>query len=195
MRKTVNRLCCMLLAAILGSFIFSVFTFGESIIPYLPNTVRKLDLPAEDHYYGDPFLTGMAGAETYVTRSNTEAKSGTGKIVPSYVHLITTTYPEGNYIHRIVAEFGNDERKSLVQYTITYHVYDGYDIAEYTFSFSGDTNKMLQGFYTCGDTRLETGINGDFEHWYSFDIMQGKYVRYNGSAARLPSRFVSSYGY
>ena len=139
MKKTARILVPALFAAILLSL--SAAALAEDITAYIPNRVGKLNLPGyenatydEYQYQGDPFLTGQEGGKTtvfweevkvkgykYVYRRGIKIRKN-AKYDTLYIPRVVTTYPKGNYIRQIVANFRNDEARPLVDYLITYQV-------------------------------------------------------------------------
>ena len=139
MKKSARLLVLAVLAMILLSV--SAAALADDITAYIPGRVSRLDLPGyenavydEYQYKGDAFRTGQDGAKTtvfweevkvkgykYVYRNGVKIKKN-AKYDTLYIPRVITTYPKGNYIRQIVANFRNDEAGSLIDYLITYQV-------------------------------------------------------------------------
>ena len=149
--KNISRWMSALLAVTL-LLASSLAAVADDTEVYIPNRIEKLQLPDRgEKYKGDPFLTGMEGAVTYLERESTVVKAENGKdargrtktkkVTLKYISKVTTVYPEGNYIRKVVAEYGNDKKKSLTKYSITYQVGEK---QQYTVSYAPKTNTVLE---------------------------------------------------
>ena len=141
MKKTARILALGLIVVTLLSL--SVAALAENLTVYIPNRVVKLDLPGYENarydeytYDGDPFRTGQEGGETTVYWEQVRVPGHKFVFVNGakvekyaeydtlYIPRVRTTYPKGNYIRKIEANFRNDAARSLVDYLITYQTSD-----------------------------------------------------------------------
>ena len=79
-----------------------------------------------------------------------------GNAVPPtvwYISRVTATYPTGNYIVEVEADWRNDEKKSLASYRISYEPKKG---EIYKITYSPSTTTIVENHNT-----------GEFRHWYS----------------------------
>ena len=179
----------------------------QDVSAYIPDTIEKLDLPQteseassasgavyqitdykEGWDYDDPFLTGMYNWEVNLVWEDMVLGAGKdGKVMPKYVRKIIATYPE-YYIRQIEAEYSSGGRRSLIRYTISYRFSEP---GQYSFTYDGNTDEILEGFYTNGDVRLITGTGDHADTWYAYDIVKGEYVPSSRSGVRSPSEFKS----
>lgn len=143
MKKTVRMVAVTILAIALLSI--AAASLAENITVYIPNKVEKLQLPDYENakydeytYDGDPFRTGQEGGRTTVFWEQVRVPGHTfyykevdGEILKLekyaeydtlYIPHVCTTYPDGNYIRKIVANYRNDKARSLIDYLITYQV-------------------------------------------------------------------------
>ena len=180
MKKSARILVLALFAAILLSL--SAAALAEDITVYIPNRVSKLNLPGyenatydEYQYQGDPFLTGQNGGKTtvfweevkvkgyeYVYRGGIKIRKN-AKYDTLYIPRVVTTYPKGNYIRQIVANFRNDEARSLVDYLITYQVSE---TEKYTVRYAAADATILETHEyatTATGSRINTKIT--FSKW------------------------------
>lgn len=178
--KNISRWLSALLAVTL-LLVSSLAAVADDTEVYIPNRIEKLQLPDRgEKYKGDPFLTGMEGAVTYLERESTVVKAENGKdargriktkkVTLKYISKVTTVYPEGNYIRKVVAEYGNDKKKSLTKYTITYQVGEK---QQYTVSYAPKTNTVVEdhasGKITFVDHGVHTYTNVDTGDSYTVD--------------------------
>ena len=128
-------------------------------INYIEYTVQK-----------DFFRTGMDGAYTViryepVTLVNYNEEDERQKTTVWYISRVTATYPSGNYIVGVEADYRNDKPRSLASYRITYETKNN---ETYKITYSPSTNTMLQAggeFYdvsstTYPSTRIAAGQAG-----------------------------------
>ena len=145
MKKTKCILAVILFAVALLSV--SATVLAEEMTVYIPGRVARLQLPDYENaiyneytYDGDPFLTGQQGGRTtvyweevtvrghkYVYEFNdrtqkVEKVEKKAKYDTLYIPRVCTTYPKGNYIRKVVANYRNDKACSLIDYLITYQV-------------------------------------------------------------------------
>ena len=163
--KNISRWMSALLAVAL-LLTSSLAAVADDTEVYIPNRIEKLQLPDRgEKYEGDPFLTGMEGAVTYLERESTVVKAENGKdargrtktknVSLKYISKVTTVYPEGNYIRKVVADYGNDKKKSLTKYSITYQVGEK---QLYTVSYAPKTNTVLEDHVGHRITYVDHGI-------------------------------------
>ena len=164
--KNISRWMSALLAVAL-LLTSSLAAVADDTEVYIPNRIEKLQLPDRgEKYKGDPFLTGMEGAVTYLERESTVIRAENGKdargrtktkkVTLRYISKVTTVYPEGNYIRKVVAEYGNDKKKSLTKYTITYQVGEK---QLYTVSYAPKTNTVVEDHYRGRITFVDHGVH------------------------------------
>ena len=178
---------------------------AEEVSVYIPNRLDRLQLADEDCYEGDPFKTGMEGAVTEVEYDESVVPTSCGGLKRlEYIRKVTVKYPAGNCIRKVTAEFGNDRKKSLTKYTITYQTGDR---EFYTISYAPRTNTILEDHFqgaiyfhdhgvhsmTNGDTGDTYTINADanlpsmtvftdsnggvyLHHYEADEILQGEYT-------------------
>ncbi len=145
MKKTTCMLAMGIITLILLSI--SAIALADTVAVYIPGRVAKLQLPDYENakydeysYDGDPFQTGQNGGRTtvfwetvkilghkYVFEINDrtqklEKVEKDAKYDTLYIPRVVTTFPKGNYIRKIVANYRNDKARSLVDYLITYQV-------------------------------------------------------------------------
>ena len=208
MKKTERLLVLAIIAAALLSV--SAAALAEDITVFIPNRVGKLQLPDyenavydEYQYQGDPFRTGQDGAKTtvfweevkvkgykYVYRNGVKIKKN-AKYDTLYIPRVITTYPKGNYIRQIVANFRNDEARSLIDYLITYQVSESekytvryaaanrtvLETHEYATSETGSLiNTRITFSVWKGEKATSTATTKQFiHHYYQDQILEGWY--------------------
>ena len=180
MKKSARLLVLAVFAMILLSV--SAAALADDITAYIPSRVSRLDLPDyenavydEYQYMGDPFRTGQDGAKTtvfwekvkvkgykYVYRNNVQVKKS-AKYNTLYIPRVITTYPKGNYIRQIVANYRNDEARSLVDYLITYQVSES---EKYTVRYAAADATILETHeYATTETGSKINTKITFSKW------------------------------
>ena len=141
MKKT-NRWISALLAAVLLLSV-SLTAAAEDVTVFIPGRLAKLQLA--ESFDGDPFNTGVEGAVTTLVWDDATIQTSCGGYKKlDYIRQVIVTYPEGNYIRKVVAGYGNDKKKSLTKYTITYQVGEK---QLYTVSYAPKTNTVVEDHY------------------------------------------------
>lgn len=144
MKKT-NRWISALLAAVLLLSV-SLTAAAEDVTVFIPGRLAKLQLPdSAESFDGDPFNTGVEGAVTTLVWDDATIQTSCGGYKKlDYIRQVIVTYPEGNYIRKVVAGYGNDKKKSLTKYTITYQTGEK---EYYTVSYAPKTNTVVEDHY------------------------------------------------
>ena len=168
--KKISRLMSALLAAVL-LLSACCAAFAEDVSVYIPNRVDKLQLPdTGSKMKGDAFRTGIEGAKTVIGRESVTVRTDCGRKTVKYVRTVTVTYPEGNTIRKVVAEYANDKKKSLTKYTITYQLGEK---EFYTVSYAPRTNTVVedhfQGAIAYADHGVHSYTNVDTGDRYTVD--------------------------
>ena len=143
--KNLSRFVSLLLIAMLLMGL-SVEALADDTTVFLPSRIARLNLPEDvDEYDGDPFQTGYEGAHTVLYRESVKVPvKPRGTTTLEYVSKVVVTYPAGNYIRKVVAEYRNDKKNTLSKYMITYQVSDK---EFYTITYAAQTNSVLEFHY------------------------------------------------
>lgn len=125
----------------------------------------------------DFFRTGMAGASTiirwepvkvtnYSARDEVQYETST---ITWYVSCVTATYPAGNAITGVRADYRNDARNTLGRYTITYATSDTetYTITYAPAAQNRRADEPISGEYTVGGTTYVSGSGDNQNKWYT----------------------------
>ena len=197
MKKTIRIMIMALIAVTLLSL--SAVALADGISAFIPGKVAKLDLPDYENaqydeftYDGDPFRTGQEGGRTtvywetvtvrghkYVYEFNDRTQKYDKEVEKDanyntlYIPRVITTYPQGNYIRKIVARYRNDSARSLIDYLITYQVSE---TEKYTIRYaaSNATIKELHEYDSPAAVGVKKAKKITFSKW------DGKTDTFNG---------------
>ncbi len=138
-------------------------------------TVNYVEYTVEEDY----FRTGMEGASTVIRWEPEHIKNYSEENYVKYettttvwyVSSVTATYPAGNYITGIQADYRNDRKNTLSSYTITYTVSDK---ESYTITYMPNTATIFEehnyGLFLPDNSLLPSTIftNNDPNTWEEY---------------------------
>jgi len=144
----------------------------------------------------DFFRTGMEGGVMSITYKRVTVKSTCGPVVDEetgakkyvkyntfwYVDRVSATYPEGNYIIGVEADFRNDTKQNLCSYRISYAASEK---EIYKITYAPSTTTVLEGVpeilttYKTVNSSIPSykSAAGDYHHYTADDPIYGLFYK------------------
>ena len=134
----------------------------------------------------DYFASGQQGAWSTVYWRSEKIKSDCGGYIMTwYIGNVTVSYPYGEEIRSISADFRNNKKNTLYGYTITYAVSD---TEIYSIRYD-DCDRPVRACYNNGSQTLEYTCDFECGRWFWMDVETGRETRIRN--LRTPDSFES----